>query len=200
METGWLAFANEWPRTLEWSAVVFSLLYVVLATRQNVWCWLFGGLSSVISIVVFFSVQLYAESVLHLFYVIMAMYGWWQWNRPAKSDHAPIVEWGWQRHALSISISLTMAFLIYYVFSSYTDAKLPHLDALTTAFGFVTTYLVSQKVLSNWLYWIAIDVLSVYLYWSRDLNIYALLMLAYAIVALYGYYQWRKDYQKQIAV
>lgn len=200
MEPSWLAFVNEWPRAMEWSAVVFSLLYVVLATRQIVWCWLFGGLASVISILLFFSVQLYAESVLHVFYVIMAVYGWWQWNRPSESNHAPIVEWGFRGHAIAIGVSLVMAYVIYYLFSSYTDAKLPHLDALTTSFSFVTTYLVTKKVLSSWVYWIAIDALSVYLYWARGLDIYALLMLAYAIVAVYGYCQWRKDYQKQAAL
>jgi nicotinamide mononucleotide transporter len=75
---------------------------------------------------------------------------------------------------------------------------MPLLDSFTTVFSFIATWLVAKRVLENWIYWICIDALTVYLYFSRELNLYALLSLAYTFMAVYGYIQWRKDLIRQL--
>lgn len=189
----WLDTMQEWTPHMEWTAVVFSLIYVFLAARQNIWCWLFGGLASAISVVLFIVVKLYAESFLFLFYVVMSVYGWFQWHKPGAGPEMLVVEWSLQKHVWIILISVAAAIGIYLISSAYTDAAKPMLDALTTTFSISATFLVARKVLSNWIYWIVIDAVSVYLYWSRGLDIYALLMLLYTGMAVYGFIQWKKD-------
>lgn len=184
------------PIVLEWSAVVFSLLYVFLAARQNIWCWFFGALSAGLSVVLFLIVKLYAESILYVFYVAFSFYGWWQWRSLGDVGERPIEEWSLRRHLLLIGSAALGAAGIYYFFSTYTDAAQPLIDALTTSFSFATTFLVARKVLSNWLYWVAIDALSVYLYASRGLPVYAALMAVYTGMAVYGYWQWRKEWNR----
>ena len=123
---------KEQTSAMEWIAVVFSLLYVFLAARENIWCWLFGALSAAISVLLFVIVKLYAESILYVFYVVISIYGWWQWTRANQSSEQPIVEWGWKRHTGLIAMSLLGAAGLFFVFSNYSDAEQPLLDALTT--------------------------------------------------------------------
>ena len=185
---------QDWTTFMEWGAVIFSLAYVFLAARENIWCWLFGALSAAISVALFIAVKLYAESGLYVFYVIISLYGWWQWKYSKAGPELPIVEWNLLRHVGLIAVSLIGAGGIYFLFSNYTDAEQPLLDALTTSFSFMTTFLVAKKVLSNWIYWVVIDLISVYLYWTRGLDVYAVLMLLYTGMAVYGYLVWRKKY------
>lgn len=191
----WLDTMQQWTPHMEWSAVAFSLIYVFLAARQSIWCWLFGGLASAISVVLFLVVKLYAESFLFLFYVAMSVYGWMQWHKTDSEPDMPVVEWPLYRHIWMIFLSSAGAVGIYLISSAYTDAAKPMLDALTTTFSISATFLVARKVLSNWIYWIAIDAVSVYLYWSRGLDIYALLMLVYTGMAVYGFLQWKKEWE-----
>jgi nicotinamide mononucleotide transporter len=182
----------------EWTAVVFSLLYVFLAAKQNRWCWVFGGLSSLISILIFIMVRLYVESLLYGFYVLMAGYGWIAWTQTSLSEK-PIREISFALHVVTIAVGLFGAAVLYYVFANYTQAARPMLDSLTTSFSIITTFMVVKKILSNWLYWVVINALSVYLYWSRGLDVYAVLMALYTALAVYGFVQWNREYRQKFA-
>ena len=82
--------------------------------------------------------------------------------------------------------------LFYIVNLFFPKAQRPLIDSFTTVFSFIATYLTAKKWIENWLYWIVIDAVTVYLYFSRGLNIYALLMLAYSVIAIFGYLEWKK--------
>lgn len=185
---------SQFAFVAEWSAVVLSLLYVFLAANQNRWCWIFGGLSSLISIFIFIMVRLYAESLLYGFYVLMAIYGWLAWKQVSQSQK-PIIEISSALHLVIITFGLFGAAVLYYVFANYTLAARPMLDSLTTSFSIIATFMVVKKILSNWLYWVLINALSVYLYWSRGLDVYAILMALYTLLAVYGFVQWNREYR-----
>ncbi|MDX1666923.1 MAG: nicotinamide riboside transporter PnuC, partial [Saprospiraceae bacterium] len=166
------------------------------AARENIWCWFFGLLNAVLSIYLFFLAKLYAESVLYFYYVLASVYGWYAWQyerRNQKPLH--IITWPWHYHLLTILAGTMLSLLLAWVLWEYTDAQLPIIDAHTTIFSFIATFLVTRKVLENWIYWIVIDAVSVGLYWSRDLYLYALLMFAYTFIAIWGYGQWKKLHQ-----
>ena len=74
----------------------------------------------------------------------------------------------------------------------FSGAKKPLTDSFTTIFSFIATYLTTKKWIENWIYWIVIDAVTTYLYFSRGLEVYSLLMLAYSIIAIYGYLEWKK--------
>jgi len=187
---------NHLAFVAEWSAVVLSLLYVFLAAKQNRWCWVFGGISSLISILIFIMVRLYAESLLYGFYVLMAGYGWMAWKQTSLSEK-PIREISFALHFVIITMGLFGAAVLYYIFANYTHAARPMLDSFTTSFSIITTFMVVKKILSNWLYWVVINALSVYLYWSRGLDVYAILMALYTALAVYGFVQWNREYRQK---
>jgi nicotinamide mononucleotide transporter len=194
MELKSIATAISSMPLLEISAVGCGLVYILLAAREKVWCWPFGILNSLLSIVLFYQSKLYAESVLYIYYVIAGVYGWYTWNRGWKqADQLKVSSWAWQKHLPGLLANAILGFSLGYFLDHYTDAKYPWVDAQITLFSFWATYLNTRKVLENWLYWIVIDTISIYVCWSRDLPFYAFLMLVYTIMAGYGWYRWREN-------
>ena len=174
---------------LEWIAVCSSIIYVILAARKLIYCWLFAFISSALYVYICFAANLYLESVLQLFYVVMAVVGFLLWN---KSDSGEIIKWPAKYHVINLSLSTLTALLLGYLFSVYTDQANPYVDASTTVFSLVATFMVTKKVLENWIYWIIIDAVSVYLYFSRDLHLTAVLFVIFTLLAIGGFVSWNK--------
>ena len=72
---------------------------------------------------------------------------------------------------------------------------MPIIDSFTTCFSIIATFLVVKKILENWIYWIIIDLVSIYIYFSRDLHLTSLLFLVYTVIAIIGYFNWKKKLQ-----
>ena len=174
---------------IETLAVLFSIKYVILAAEENIWCWGAAAISVSLYIYICFTAKLYPETGLQIFYLLMAVFGYFMWNKKKKEQ---IKEWSELRHLLIILIGSIATFFMGYYFSIYTDSQMPIVDSFTTVFSIIATYMVTKKVLGNWLYWIVIDVVSVYLYFSRDLHLTSGLFLVYAIIAIFGYFLWIK--------
>ena len=79
--------------------------------------------------------------------------------------------------------------------ANYTPADFPYLDTFTTVFAVFATYLVTQKVLENWLYWVVIDAVSIYLYQAKDLMPTVVLFSLYTVIATFGYFKWQNLYK-----
>ncbi|MBA6224857.1 nicotinamide mononucleotide transporter [Colwellia sp. MB02u-18] len=188
---------------LELIAVVASLLYVVLAAKGSIWCWPAAILSTVLYTVIFYDVYLWMDSVLQLYYLLMAVYGWFCWhkNKPSKthtdSNRLLYSQWTLQRHSRIIVLLTLVSLVLGWVMATYTPAHFPYLDSATTVFAVFATYLITQKVLENWLYFIVIDLVSIYLYVEKGLIPTAALFGSFVILAAYGYWQWRKQYKLQ---
>ena len=185
-----LIFSNldfNWS-IIESIAVLFSVLYVILATKQNIWCWAAAGISVALYIYICFSAQLFPETGLQVFYLVMAFYGYYNWAK--KEQDLQITQWSAGIHLTLIITGAIITFLMGFYFATYTSAKMPIVDSFTTVFSVIATYMVTKKVLENWLYWIVIDVVSIYLYYNRELHLTSLLFLAYTIIAIFGYFMW----------
>ena len=174
---------------IESIAVLFSILYVILAVKENIWCWGAALISVSLYIYICFSAQLYPETGLQVFYFIMAIIGYYMWNKENKEE---IKEWSEIKHLLIILSGAILTFFMGFYFSTYTNSKMPIIDSFTTVFSIIATYMVIKKVLGNWLYWIVIDAVSVYLYFNRDLHLTSLLFICYTIIAIFGYFSWMK--------
>ena len=175
---------------IESAAVFFSILYVILALKESIWCWGAAAISVILYIYICYTAQLYPETGLQVFYLFMAFYGYYQWNK--NDSTLQIQQWTITKHLLILLIGAILTFLMGFYFSLYTNAALPLVDSFTTVFSVFSTYMVAKKVLGNWLYWIVIDAVSVYLYFSRDLQLTSLLFMGYTIIAIFGYFSWLK--------
>lgn len=179
---------------LETLAVIFSVIYVILAAKENIWCWAAALISVGLYIYICCQAKLYAETGLQVFYFIMAIYGYFSWS---KNDGALMIsEWSTNKHFIIILSATLITFLLGFIFSIYTDAKMPIVDSFTTVFSVFATFMVVKKILSNWLYFIVIDVISIHLYCSRDLHLTSFLFLIYTLIAIFGFLKWNRILQK----
>ncbi|MEZ4922648.1 MAG: nicotinamide riboside transporter PnuC [Crocinitomicaceae bacterium] len=181
---------------LEWIAVFTGVAYVILAAKKSIWCWSFAMISSTIFVYLCFDAQLYIEAALQLFYVAMAVIGWWMWNK-AKNDRQFIVTWPISSHLINIVASLIVSFTLGFILDTYTDQAQPYADSFTTIFSLAATFMVTKRVLNNWLYWIVIDLVSVHLYYSRGLELSSVLYIVFTILAIFAWLNWKKQYKLQ---
>ena len=178
---------------LESTAVIFAILYLILAVKQNILCWTAGIISSVLYFFIMQKAGLYMEAYLQVFYVVMGIYGWSQWSASIASNPSFIVNtWSKYQHMIAISIILALSLLSGFLLERYTDAALPFLDALVSWGAVVATYMVAKKLLENWIYWFVIDATSIFLFIERGLWLSAVLFATYLVIIFFGYQSWNK--------
>ena len=201
MESGILVAVQQALQAMslwELAAVVLGVAYLLLAMRESLWCWYAAFVSTAIFLFIFWQVNLFMESALQIYYLAMAVFGWWQWQQGSRaSGQLEISRWSRRQHFYAIGSVLLISLISGGLLAQYTDAALPFLDSFTTWGSVVTTWMVARKVLENWLYWLVIDGISIFLYLDRSLYLTALLFMAYLVIAVFGYRTWLRHYRQQ---
>jgi len=178
---------------IESIAVLTAILYLVLAAKEDVRCWYAALISSCLYIYIMFQAGLYMETLLQIFYVLMAVYGWLHWKNIINGKrNLRIKSWNNLNHVYAVISVIILAILSGIVLEEYTQAALPFIDAFTTWGAIVTTYMVAKKILENWIYWFVIDSISIYLYTSRGLYLTAFLFVIYLVIIVFGYRSWKR--------
>lgn len=191
-----LAAMSAW----EMLAVVLGIAYLLLAMRESLWCWYAAFASTTIFLFLFWDVSLLMESALQVYYLLMAVYGWWRWQAGDSADAGlAISRWPLRMHLIAISGVLALSFISGTLLQQWTGAALPFIDSFTTWGSVLTTWMVARKLLENWLYWIVIDSVSVYLYLDRELYLTAALFAAYVVIVIFGYRKWLQHFRNQNA-
>lgn len=181
------------PILMEITAVLFAIIYLLLAVKQDVRCWYAAIFSSFLYFFIMMSANLYMEAYLQIFYIFMAIYGWFQWNKISEDKSKFIVRtWSIKQHLIVISSVISLAYISGSLLNIYTEAALPFIDALTTWGAIIATYMVAKKLLENWIYWFVIDSISVLLFMSRGLYLTSVLFFVYLIIIYFGYKSWTK--------
>ncbi|MBL0308827.1 MAG: nicotinamide mononucleotide transporter [Bacteroidetes bacterium] len=178
---------------IEYFAVAFGVIYVVLAARGIIWCWAAGILSSILYIYINLHHTLYQDAILQTYYVLAGFYGWWIWNKKdTHPEEQDVLTWSLSKNGKLILLGVILVPLFGYGFSKLGNS-LPYFDAAVTVFSFIATWMTAKKILENWLFWIVIDVIAAGMYFVKGLHATSGLYIFYSIVAIYGYYQWRKQ-------
>jgi len=174
-------------------AVFLAIAYLLLAVRENILCWYCALFSTAIYIFLFWNVSLLMESALNIYYLLMAVYGWYQWKYGGtKKSGIPIQKLGLQKNGIIILSILIITLLSGWLLARHTSAAWPYVDSFTTWGSVVTTVMVAKKVLENWLYWLVIDGISIPLYIDRGLYMTAILFMVYIVIIIFGYLNWRR--------
>lgn len=187
---------------LELVAMLLALAYVILAAQGSIWCWPAAFMSTALYTVIFYDVSLLMDSILNIYYLVMAVYGYWLWQKNNQQEEHnqqgfSVISLSMLWHA-KVAIVLTLISIVLgYIMANYTHADFPYLDTFTTVFAIFATYLVTQKILENWLYWLVIDFVSIYLYLEKELHPTAFLFMIYVLIAAYGYIKWHSVYKSK---
>lgn len=184
---------------LEIIAVILGLGYLYFLIKEHIVCWLFGVLGSLVSIILFYRTGLYSESILYVYYVLIGIYGYYHWKKSLQeSKNFGVTDFSIQTYVYLIVLGEVLALILAYIFDNYTNANMPYLDAHTTVFSFIASYLEAKKKLASWKFWIVINAVTIVLYLNRDLNLYTGLTVVYLVFSFVGYFQWkRKMAQKE---
>jgi nicotinamide mononucleotide transporter len=178
-------------------ATLCGVAYAVLAARRDRLCWIAGAVSSALAALLAGLRGLPMQSALQVFFVGMSVYGWISWTRHLERGELPVGLWPHSRHLMAAAALIALSFLSGYLLTEGTSAAWPLLDSLTTWFSLLATWLAARAKLENWLYWIAIDGVLVFLFYVQDLPFLALLNLLFIGIAIGGYIAWRGKLRAQ---
>ena len=182
----------------EMLAVFLSISYILLAIKQNLWSWVAAFFSTLIYSILFFDASLLMDSALNIFYLVMAVYGWYSWkygNIKAQNEQLQITTYGITNNFKIIGILILISIVLGYIMANYTSADFAYLDTFTTVFAVFATYMLAKKVLENWIYWVVIDTVSIYIYIQKGFYLTAVLFAIYTVLACVAYIQWKKEYK-----
>ena len=189
---------------LEWSplegiAAAFGVVSVFLSTRQNIWSWPTAIVNVALYTIVFYQGRLYGQMGLQPIYLALSVYGWYQWLHGGE-QHTELRPSRASRRLLITTAGLTLAgWLLLAAILRRTDAALPWLDALLTTTSLAAQWMMTRKIVENWLLWIAVDVVYVPMFISQKLYATAMLYFAFLILAVMGFLEWRRSVERRVA-
>lgn len=178
-------------------ALLSGVAYAVLAARRNRLCWIAGAVSSASAAFLSAINKLPMQAGLQVFYVLMSAYGWWSWTRQSSQGELLIGVWPLRWHLLAgLALALLSLATAWWLRPGGASAW-PLLDSLTTWFSLLATWLAARARLENWLYWIVINALMVFLFFAQKVWGMALLSVFLAVIAAAGFIGWRRRLQSQ---
>jgi nicotinamide mononucleotide transporter len=179
---------------VEWVAAALALGYLLLAIRQSAWCWSFAIASALLYLVVFARSGLHMQAALQVFYAAMGVYGWRTWSGTRNDAPIAITRWPARHHVLAWSAIVIVAAVNGALIARQgEDGWVPYLDAAIAWGSVLATWMVTRKILENWLYWVVLDAAMVALAAWQGLAATALLFTLYTLLAIRGYWQWLGD-------
>lgn len=189
--TSWI-----WANKIEVLGAILGLLYIFFSIRQHIFTWPTGLFTSLLYTVVFFQSGFYADMGLQVYYVAISIYGWYYWLKGDKNEdqkqQVPVISMPRQLILKSILATAAIYVFLLFILIRYTDSTVPIMDSLTTALSITATWMLAKKYIEHWLIWIFVDLVSTGLYIYKELWPTVILFLVYTIMAVLGYFEWKK--------
>lgn len=187
---------------LEFMGFLFGVLCVLFLIKQHVLTWPFGIAYVIISLVVFMQAKLYADFVLHIFFLFMNIYGWYYWvfGKRQNESTVPVTTITLNTWIVLLIISASGIALWGFLLNTYTDASLAYWDSTTSVLSFSAMWLTARKKIENWILWLGVDILATGIYFYKGLYFYCLLYLIYIGMAVAGYLSWKRSMDQKLAL
>lgn len=186
---------------LEAIAVFFGILSVWYARKANILVYPTGIISVVIYIYICFFAKLYADMGINFVYFVMSVYGWYMWTRKDADKFILPISWCTRKDHLISGIMLVLFFVsLSYFLTNFTDSNVPVIDSMTTSIFIVGMWLMARKKIENWIYWIIGDVISIPLYFYKELALTSVQFTVFLILAILGFIEWRKKIREEKAI
>lgn len=186
---------------LELVGTIMNLWSVWLVIRQHILNWPVGIIGVLLFLLLFYQIQLYSDTLEQVYYLVASLYGWWLWARAGQQREQPFVPYLSSRRVLGLvllftsilSVALGALMSQIHIFMPMffaQPAAFPYLDALTTMMSFSAMWLMAQKRLECWVYWISVDIIGIGLYYVQGVRFIALLYVIFLIMASSGLISW----------
>ena len=192
--------ASLWNILLEITAALFGVLSVFYAMRENIKVYPTGIVSTSIYIYITCRAVLYGDALINVYYTGMSLYGWYRWTHPKENQTEVPITYASRKDWITVGLifSSTLlfvvaAYLYFHKFNHYTN----YIDTLTTALFFVGMWLMAEKKIESWHFWIFGNAISIPLYFVKGLGFTGLQFSVFLILALYGLKGWKEIYDAE---
>lgn len=182
---------------LDMLSTCIGLVYIILEYRASIALWIVGIIMPAIDIYLYWSVGLYADFGMAVYYTLAAIYGYavWKFGGGSKDDGSselPITHIR-RSQLLPAATGFAVAWaVIYWVLVTFTDSNVPVTDSFINALSFVALWALAHKYVEQWLIWIVIDIISCALYAYKGIPFKGALYGLYVIIAVMGYMKWKR--------
>lgn len=186
---------------IELIGAVLGIAYIFFSIRQSILTWPVGLLTSALYVWVFFVSKLYADMGLQLYYVVISVYGWYEWlkeNPDSNDEQLKISRINLKLGVILFLIGIVLFALIWFILENYTDSPVPVADAFATSLSIVATWMLARKILEHWLVWIFVDAFSIGLFFYKGLMPTVILFVVYTFMAFAGYIEWKKNLLEEL--
>ncbi len=191
---------------VELFGTALTLWSVWLIAKRRVLTWPVGIVSSLLYMVLFYQIKLYSDTIEQSYYIITNLYGWWAWDKSPQengqvvgvrySNRRRVSQWVILTLILSAILGFFMSRIHLLLPAQFPEAaSLPYLDALTTIMSFTATWLMIQKRIECWIYWIIVDVMGILLYFIKDVKFVSLLYVILLVLAINGFRLWHRIFK-----
>lgn len=194
---------------LEFFGMISGIVAVLLSSLANVWSWPIGIINVTLSYFLFFQVQLYPDMFLQVFFFVTNVVGWWRWTHPKKHEedrkHELKVSFMNRKDIIIVSVTGLIGTMLMGLFAQnlheifpalFTKpSAAPFVDSFITVMSIVTTFYMIQKKIECWVIWLLVDIVATYIYFVRDIKLYAFLYLIYCFIAAFALWNWIREYR-----
>lgn len=181
---------------LQWGILIFGVAEVLLARANNSLLYPAGIISTTLAIYSLFTVQLYAECGLYLYYIGMSVYGWWHWAFEKNESTVKVAFADKRERAISIIVVFAGWGLLYFVLTSFTPSTVPIWDAWVSSTAWAGTWLLARRRVENWILLNVSNAFAIPLLLYKELPLFAVLTTFLFVVACFGYFDWIKIVRK----
>lgn len=185
---------------LEIIAVIFGILSVWFARKNNILVFPIGLVSNIFFIYLLWKWTLLGDMIINAYYVIMGIYGWYHWSRKKEDTVEFPISRATNRDRkwslIIFIISIIFVILVYLYFEKFNNAT-AYVDTLTTGIFFAGMWLMAKRKVENWILWIIGDIISIPLYFYKGYTFTSIQYIIFTIIAIYGYLEWKKILQQK---
>jgi len=195
MEFNTQAIVDAFAIMSKWEiiATLFGIAYVILAAKESLWTWFFAFFGTLIYTIIFWEGALVSSSILNFYYMVMAIYGFILWRGGTESKPLEISRYSISKNITIILVGLVISLILGYLSDTYLRANFAYIDAFVMTFSVIATWMLANKILENWLYWMVVDSVGVFLYLKSGYYATVVLFILYVLLSFYGLYSWYKD-------
>ena len=196
---------------LEFWATLTGCIAVWLSAKENVWSWIIGLLNVMLAFVMFYQIQLYPDMFLQVFFFVTNIIGFWQWKFPkqleANANNELIIS---KLSIYQLGIVALIGVAGTFVLGTFAKnlheiaplifnlpSAFPYIDSFILTMSIVATFMLIRKKVEAWWVWLGVDLIATYLYYIKDVKVYALLYAIFCVIAIFGAIEWTRKYLRQ---
>ncbi len=188
---------------IEIVAAVFGFAAVVLTALRKPLCWPIGLVQVLLYLHVFYARQLYSQVLLYVLFAVLQIQGWWHWRQTSAkagdstSDEVEVRALPKNQFAIAVAIAIGISCVLAWFMKQFTSAVMTETDALITGFSLVAQWLMIQRMVENWLLWIIVDLLTIYMCIVLGMHVTLTLYILFLIIAISGAISWYQRLKSQ---